>query len=256
MPAQPGLEIVVHGSPRRDRPTLVLLHEGLGSVSLWRDFPVRLAQRCGLAAVVYSRRGYGRSPAFDAPLEPDFMHRAAFEELPAVLDRLSLEQVILVGHSDGGSIALLHASTRPPGLLGVAVMAPHLFVEPVCTASIEALARSWSPESRLARSLARHHSDSGRTFGFWTEAWLDRRFAAWNIEAEVARIGCPVLAIQGHDDQYGTMLQIERIRERVPHAQLTRLADCGHSPHLSRPETVISRITAFVAGLRNPVALS
>lgn len=247
-----SLEITTQGRPRPGQPTLVFLHEGLGSVSMWRDFPARLAAMCALPAVIYSRTGYGRSPPFERPLRPDFMHRAAFDELPRVLESSVPGPAILVGHSDGGSIALLHASRRPPGLCGAIVLAPHLFVEPVCTRSIAALAASWRPDARLARALSRHHTDGERTFAAWSGAWLDPAFASWNIEDEVARIGCPLLAIQGRGDEYGTMRQIERIRELCPQTELARLNRCGHSPQFDRPDTVLARITAFVARLRCP----
>ncbi|MEZ5650031.1 MAG: alpha/beta hydrolase, partial [Burkholderiaceae bacterium] len=184
-----------------------------------------------------------------APLTPDFMHRAADDELAPLLATRCPGPAILVGHSDGASIALIHASRQPPSILGAALLAPHLFVEPVCTESIAALARDWHPESRLARALARHHRDGALTFRRWSEAWLDPRFADWNIESEVARIDRPLLAIQGRDDQYGTMRQIDRIRELHADTESMKLDRCGHSPHVDRPDEVIARIAAFVARL-------
>ncbi|MEZ5657593.1 MAG: alpha/beta hydrolase [Burkholderiaceae bacterium] len=246
------LELQQIGTPSAARPTLVFLHEGLGSVSMWRDFPAQLCARCRLPGLVYSRHGYGRSALFAAPLEPDFMHRAADDELVSVLSGRCPGPYVLIGHSDGASIALIHASRRPAALLGAALLAPHLFVEPICTDSIAALARDWRPDSRLARALARHHRDGERTFRAWSGAWLEPRFAQWNIESEVARINRPLLAIQGWDDQYGTMRQIERIRELHAGTDLMKISACGHSPHVDRPDAVIARIAAFVARLALP----
>ena len=242
----PTLETRLIGTPDAHLPTLVLLHEGLGSVSAWRDFPDRLAQACGLAALVYSRRGYGASPAFEGALGPDFMHRAACEELPALLREHGVRRPILVGHSDGASIALIAAGDGAVAPLGVACIAPHLFVEPVCIESISHLATDADRRARVERSLARHHQDPVATLRHWTDAWLNPAFRSWNIEESVERLQCPVLAIQGEADEYGSLEQIRRIASLHPDTRLIALAGCGHHPHIERPEVVIDAITDFV----------
>jgi len=228
---------------------VVLLHEGLGSVAAWRDFPALLARQLDEPVLVYSRVGYGQSSPLSAPRDAGFMHHEAQVMLPALLRALQVEQPILVGHSDGASIALIHAGTidglRPRG---VAVLAPHLFVEPVTVREI-AMVRNGFEASGLGRRLARHHRDPEATFRGWADAWLSDEFRNWNIEAEVAAIDCPLLAIQGEDDQYGTSLQIERLTGLSPQAKALMLPGCRHSPHQEQPAVVLAALTAFVAGL-------
>jgi len=233
---------------RTDAPLLIFLHEGLGSRSMWRDFPQRLCAASGCRGLVYSRPGYGRS----TPRRPDehwgvdFMHRQANELLPALRQALHIEQPAwLVGHSDGASIALLHAAQYPEAVAGLVLMAPHLFVEDVSVSSIERT-RELFISTELAQRLARHHDEVDSAFWGWNDIWLDPAFRSWNIEAEVARLSCPVLAIQGIDDEYGTMEQIRRIRQHLPSAQLLELADCGHSPHRDQPEKVIAACAQFI----------
>jgi pimeloyl-ACP methyl ester carboxylesterase len=234
---------------RTDAPLLIFLHEGLGSRSMWRDFPQRLCAASGCRGLVYSRPGYGRS----TPRRPDehwgvdFMHRQANELLPALRQALHIEQPAwLVGHSDGASIALLHAAQYPDAVAGLVLMAPHLFVEQMSVGSIERT-RELFISTDLAQRLARHHADVDSAFWGWNDIWLDPAFRGWNIEAEVARIRCPVLAIQGIDDEYGTMEQIRRIRQHLPSAQLLELADCGHSPHRDQPAQVVAASAGFIA---------
>ena len=234
---------------RTDAPLLIFLHEGLGSRSMWRDFPQRLCAASGCRGLVYSRPGYGRS----TPRRPDehwgvdFMHRQANELLPALRQALHIEQPAwLVGHSDGASIALLHAAQYPDAVAGLVLMAPHLFVEQISVGSIERT-RELFISTDLAQRLARHHADVDSAFWGWNDIWLDPAFRGWNIEAEVARIRCPVLAIQGIDDEYGTMEQIRRIRQHLPSAQLLELADCGHSPHRDQPAQVVAASAGFIA---------
>lgn len=232
--------------PASRTPRIVLLHEGLGSVSMWRGFPEALAGSVGEPVLAWSRRGYGQSdPAESDDWPDDFMHRQAREALPQLLDAFDIRQAVLVGHSDGASIALLHAAMHPARTAAVVAMAPHLFVEPVTVAEIADAVRAFETTDLPGR-LARHHRDPVRAFRGWSGAWLRPSFLAWNIEAEVARIACPVLAIQGEDDQYGTMRQIERIAELHADTRLVRLADCRHSPHLDRPDEVIAAIRGFL----------
>ena len=239
---------------QRDRtqaPLVVFLHEGLGSVSMWRDFPDRLCTAAGLRGLVYSRPGYGQSPPRpqDQRWTPAFMHEQAQQTLPALLASHGIDAVRdpvwLFGHSDGGSIALLFAAACPQFVHGAVVLAPHLFVEDISVSSI-AKARTAYLETDLRAKLARHHADVDSAFWGWNDVWLDPAFRGWNIEPEVAAIRCPVLAIQGVNDEYGTMRQIDRIAELAPQAELLKFPDCGHSPHRDQPEKVIEAATRWI----------
>jgi pimeloyl-ACP methyl ester carboxylesterase len=227
--------------------TLVFLHEGLGSVSMWRDFPEKLCAALGCRGLVYSRPGYGRSTprAVDERWNPDFMHRQAFEVLPALLAALGVQApYALFGHSDGGSIALLHAARHTDRVSRCVVLAPHILVEDLSIASIEQ-ARTAFQTTELRQRLARHHDDPDSAFRGWNDIWLDARFRGWNIAAEIGTIACPLLAVQGLDDEYGTLAQIRGIRERVPQTQTLELPACGHSPHRDQPERLIADVGAF-----------
>jgi pimeloyl-ACP methyl ester carboxylesterase len=233
---------------RAGRPLLVFLHEGLGSRSMWRDFPRELCDAAGCRGLVYSRPGYGRSTSRgrDERWGVDFMHRQAHEVLPALLKALGVEGAPwLVGHSDGGSIALLYAARFADKLAGLIVLAPHLFVEDVSVASIESTREGFN-NSDLPQRLARHHDDVDSAFWGWNHIWLDPAFRAWNIEAELDRIRCPVLAIQGIDDNYGTLEQVRGIRRHLPATRLLELPDCGHSPHRDQPGRVIAAAVEFI----------
>jgi pimeloyl-ACP methyl ester carboxylesterase len=233
-------------------PLLVFLHEGLGSVAMWREFPQRLCDAAGMPGLVYSRPGYGRS----TPREPgerwglDFMHRQAHEVLPALLDAVGVDRCAnppwLLGHSDGGSIALLHAARFPDRVGGLIVMAPHVFVEAKAIESIRQ-ARHHYLHADLKQRLARYHDDADSAFWGWNDIWLHPPFASWQIEAELGTITCPLLALQGVDDEYGTLAQIHAIRRCLPHADLLELAQCGHSPHRDQPERLIDAATRFIA---------
>ncbi len=230
-----------------NRPTLLLLHEGLGSVSMWRDFPARLAAASGCRTLVYSRYGYGQSDVLEEAFKPDFMHREGREALPELLAALNIENPVLVGHSDGGSIALLHAGDKRNAVAGLVVMAPHCFVEDISIRSIEAAKRVFET-SDLPAKLAKYHRDVRRTFYGWNDIWLDPDFRSWNIEGCLADIPCPILAIQGEDDEYGTMAQIEAIAAQAtssPGVELLKLADCRHSPHRDQTIAVIEAIGRF-----------
>jgi pimeloyl-ACP methyl ester carboxylesterase len=227
-------------------PLLVFLHEGLGSVSMWRDFPDRLCAAAGCRALVWSRPGYGRSTprASGERWPPSYMHHQALEVLPALLRALAVATPPwLLGHSDGASIALLHAARF--AVAGCVVMAPHLFVEPVSLASIEQARRAYL-DSDLRERLARYHDDPDSAFWGWNDIWLAPAFRDWNIEAEIAGIGAPLLAIQGLDDEYGTLAQIHAVARRVPQTELLELPDCGHSPHRDQPDAVIGAVTGFL----------
>ena len=233
----------------RNRPTLVMLHEGLGSLAMWRDFPQRLAAATAHGVIVYSRLGYGKSDALASTRNarsPNFMHHEAFDVLPALLLALELTRPVLLGHSDGGSIALLHASRHRVG--GVIAIAPHICVEGAGVASIRA-AKSAYEDGDLRARLARYHDDVDGAFHGWNDVWLSAGFAGWNIENYVNDIRDPILAIQGEDDEYGTLYQIEEIQRRAGQTRLLKIPRCGHSPHRDQPEQVMAAIHSFLATL-------
>jgi pimeloyl-ACP methyl ester carboxylesterase len=230
-------------------PTLVFLHEGLGSVALWRDFPRKVARRLNTPALVYSRFGYGASDGLTRTRTPRFMHDEALAVLPSLLDRLAIENPVLIGHSDGASIALIHAAAGRP-LRGVVCLAPHVFVEPVCVESIAKVRKSYF-ETDLKQRLAKYHDNVDDAFLGWADAWLDPEFRGWSIEDVLGRIDRPLLLIQGRDDEYGTLAQLDRIEARVqgPTRRLV-LSDCGHAPHRDQEAAVLDAVVAFVEGLR------
>ena len=229
-------------------PPIVLLHEGLGSVSLWRDFPERLRERTGCTTIAYSRYGYGRSDVLREKREPDYMHHEGEVVLPALLRALDVERPILFGHSDGASIALIAAGAHPELPRALILEAPHVFVEDVSVRSI-AQAKTAFASTDLPAKLARHHADAAATFRGWNDIWLDPRFRAWNIEAHAARVRVPVLLIQGDADEYGTTAQLDAIAARVADAETLLVPGAGHSPHRDAPDTVLDRVAAFVARL-------
>ncbi len=224
----------------------MFLHEGLGSVSLWKDVPARVAERTGCGIFVYSRRGYGASDALGAPREPDYMHREADVVLPALLDDARIERPILFGHSDGASIALLFAAAFPGRARALVLEAPHVFVEDLSVASIAA-AKTAFETTDLRSKLARHHADAAGAFRGWNDIWLDERFRAWNIEDRLALVDVPVLVVQGEDDEYGTLAQIRSIEAHVRDVTTVVLERCAHSPHRDRPDAVLDAVAAFVA---------
>jgi pimeloyl-ACP methyl ester carboxylesterase len=233
--------------PTPDAPLVVFLHEGLGSISMWRDFPQRFCEAVGCRGLVYSRPAYGKSTPRDRDdhWDPDFMHRQAQEVLPALLQALGVkEKPFLLGHSDGGSIALLYAASFPDRVSGVIVLAPHIFVEEVSVTSIAATRQTYL-DTDLKSKLARHHDDVDSAFWGWNDIWLDPRFLTWNIESDIEAITAPVLAIQGLDDEYGTLAQIRGIKDKLPQTRLRELPDCGHSPHRDQPQAVIDAAQEF-----------
>jgi pimeloyl-ACP methyl ester carboxylesterase len=225
--------------------TLVFLHEGLGSIQQWRDFPRQIAEATGCHALVYDRHGYGQSAVLkEKRVGLHFMHDAALKELPALLKKLKIENPILVGHSDGGSIALIHAGKFPTR--GVVTMAAHVFVEDFGLKSIEEINRTFET-SGLRERLGKYHKDPAKTFHLWADAWLDAEFSKWNIEEYLPGIRCPVLAMQGKADEYGTMAQLEAIKRQVSGpCELMKLRDCGHAPFRDRPRKVLEAIAKFV----------
>jgi pimeloyl-ACP methyl ester carboxylesterase len=234
-----------------DAPTLVFLHEGLGSVALWREFPAKLARAAGAPAVVYSRYGYGNSDRLTAPREVDYMHREALDALPELRAALGLENVILIGHSDGASIALIHAGSGRWPVRALILEAPHVFVEEISVASIAA-AREAYAATGLRRRLERYHADVEGAFRGWNDIWLDPRFRDWNIEEYLPGIRCPVLTIQGAEDEYGTLAQIDAIGQGVagPFERLV-LAQSKHSPHRDQEKEALAAMAGFIARVRD-----
>lgn len=242
-----AIEYAFVGNANANAPLIVFLHEGLGSVAMWRDFPTRLCEAAGARGLVYSRPGYGRSTprANSEKWGVDFMHHHAREVLPSLLQALGIDlsrhKPWLFGHSDGGSIALIHAASFPSNVAGIVVAAPHIVVEDISISSIEQ-AREAYATTGLRSKLARYHDDVDSAFWGWNDIWLDPAFRRWSIEDCVAKITCPLLAIQGVDDEYGTMVQIDGIASRAPQTRLLKLEHCGHSPHRDQPERVIAAV--------------
>lgn len=235
------------GEDQGGRPPLVFLHEGLGSIRQWRDFPAKVAAATGCRALVYDRYGYGQSEVLrEKKREIRFMHEEALFSLPDLLGALQIRNPILIGHSDGASIALIHAGAGFP-VRGVAAMAPHVFIEPICLSSIRKAAETFETTDLPAR-LGKYHRDVRKTFYGWADVWLDREFEGWDIREEfLPGIACPVLAIQGYGDEYGTMQQLDEIERRVNGpCELLKLADCGHSPFRDQPDAVLREISRFI----------
>lgn len=233
---------------RQDAPVLVFLHEGLGSLAMWRDFPGQVANATGCRALVYSRYGYGKSDRLVQARQIDYMHAEATEALPDVLAQLGIDNPVLIGHSDGASIALIHAGAQRWPVRGVVLLAPHVFVEDLTLAGI-AQAKTAYRTTDLRDRLGRYHDDPDSTFRGWNDIWLASEFRQWNIEEFLPRIRCPVLAIQGTDDEYGTMAQIDRIARQAADVKLLKLAGGGHSPHRDRTDEMVMAIKRFVEGL-------
>jgi pimeloyl-ACP methyl ester carboxylesterase len=226
-----------------ERPPLVLLHEGLGSVELWRGLPDDLHAATGRRVIAFSRYGHGRSAPPAEPRTPAFFHDEALRVLPELFDRLGVREPVLVGHSDGASIALIHAAHHPVG--GLVLLAPHVFVEQLTVDAIRETRDSFL-NGELRDRMARYHDDVDAAFWGWSDVWLDPDFRAWNLGDEAARVTAPTLVIQGADDPYGTLEQVERIETRVPGARRLVLPG-GHSPHLEHRADVVAAISAFVA---------
>jgi pimeloyl-ACP methyl ester carboxylesterase len=225
---------------------LVLLHEGLGSVALWRDFPGRLQTATGRRVLAFSRWGHGRSELPPAPRTPAFFHEEALEVLPELLTQLDAPEPILVGHSDGASIALIHAGRHR--VTGLALLAPHVVVEDITVAAIRETRVAYL-EDGLRERMARHHDDPDAAFWGWCDVWLDPDFRAWSLEPDAARVTAPALLIQGADDPYGTLVQIDRVETCVRGSVERLVMPGGHSPHLEQPDAVVAAIAAFAGRL-------
>jgi len=228
------------------RPTLVFLHEGLGSTGQWRTFPDRVAEASGCPALVYSRHGYGHSAPRTAPRQVDYLHREALEHLPVLLDHFGIDRPVLVGHSDGASIALIHAGAGVRPVRALVAMAPHVFVEDISVSGI-AQAREAFLTTDLCARMAKYHADPASAFWGWNDIWLHPDFRAWNIERCLAEIECPMLLIQGLDDEYGTLAQLDAIARQVRGpVDKVLLENCRHSPHKDRKEDTLEAIVRFV----------
>lgn len=232
------------------RAPIVFLHEGLGSVAMWRDWPRQVCQAAGRAGYVYSRRGYGKSPPIpdvrgSGRLKPDYMHREALDVLRALLAHLGVEAPVLLGHSDGGTIALIHAAHFP--VRACIVMAPHIMVEDISVRSIEAAKTAYETTGLRSR-LARYHDDVDVAFWQWNDIWLDPAFRGFDIRCDCRRIHAPVLALQGEGDAYGTLRQINEIVTAGPIVRAV-LPQCGHSPHKDQPDLTMQKVVNFLRPL-------
>jgi pimeloyl-ACP methyl ester carboxylesterase len=229
-------------------PAVVLLHEGLGSVAMWRDFPAEVSRATGHDVLAYSRHGYGRSSPLRGERPVRFMHDEALVVLPRLLDALGVERPVLLGHSDGGSIALIHAGGSGRAVAGLVLLAPHVMVEEISVTSIAAARVAFETTDLRAR-LSRYHDDVDGAFRGWNDVWLRPDFRAWNVEEYLPAIACPILAVQGDRDEYGTMDQIERISRGAREVEVLALPGAGHSPHRDRPEEVLAAVSRFVSRL-------
>lgn len=239
------------GKATRPRAELVMLHEGLGSMALWKDFPEQLAAATGCRLLVYSRHGYGGSTALTQSRTPDYMHEEARVWLPRILAALDIRRPILFGHSDGASIALIHAAQAEADISGLILLAPHVIVEDLTITSIRE-ARVAYESTNLPQRLARYHQDVDTTFWGWNRIWLDPAFRAWDIRALLPAIRCPVLVIQGREDEYGTLRQLELLQSAVPRTEVLVLSDCRHSPHRDQTEAVLAAAGRFVRVTQGP----
>lgn len=226
-------------------PTIVMLHEGLGSVSHWKDFPLQLAARTGAGIFVFSRYGYGASDALTELRSVSYMHHEAQVVLPEILRQAGIERPVLLGQSDGASIAIIYAGTFSDSPAGLILEAPHVFVEDLSVASI-AKAREAYKHTNLPRRLARHHANVDSMFWGWNNVWLDPSFRAWNIESFLDSIRCPVLVLQGAQDKYGTIKQLQAIQAKIPSASAIILKNCKHAPHRDRLDVTLSAICHFL----------
>jgi pimeloyl-ACP methyl ester carboxylesterase len=228
-------------------PCIVMLHEGLGSISMWRDFPARIAEGTHRGVLAYSRYGHGKSERLAAKRDARFMHHEAEVVLPELLAQFKIDRPILLGHSDGGSIALIYAGSRPERVRALILEAPHVFAEDLSITSIRAI-RNLYESTDLPAKLGKHHDHVDETFFGWNDIWLDPKFRDWNIENYLSAIRCPVLVIQGEQDEYGTLKQVEAIRRRAPQTQTLILPNCGHSPHRDQVEATVRAIAKFIEG--------
>lgn len=247
------LETMLIEAADSTQPLIVMLHEGLGSIALWKDFPAQLAGRTGCGVLVYSRYGLGNSERLMEKRAVRFMHHEGEVVLPELLEKLNIQRPVLLGHSDGGSIALIFAGRYPDALSGLMLEAPHVFVEDLSVASI-AQAKVSYETTDFRQKLARYHVHVDETFWGWNDIWLDPEFRAWNIEEYLPSITCSVLCIQGLQDEYGTVAQVEAIKATTPQTEVVMLANCRHSPHRDQPEKTLELMADFVRGLKAEAA--
>lgn len=241
----PGMQ-----SPGTRSPTIVFLHEGLGSIGQWRDFPAALCMMTGLEGLAYDRWGYGKSDPVSLPRPVRYMHDEALTALPELLTRCSIKESILIGHSDGGSIALIYASAYPGGVCGIVTLAAHVFVEDVTVKGIEEALQVYRTTDLPERLSKYHGANTDLMFRGWAETWLSPEFRSWNIEEHLPGVGCPVLAIQGVDDQYGTPAQVKSITEKVTGpARKLLIPACGHIPHHEARAVVLSEMNRFIGDI-------
>ncbi len=241
------IEAAWHGPAPDQAPTLVLLHEGLGCVAMWRDFPAKLAERTGYGVLAYSRPGYGKSSPVPLPRPLTYMHDEAFDVVPAILDQAKIEKAILLGHSDGASIATIYGGGRQDfRVRGLVLMAPHFFCEDISVESIAAAKEAYETTD-LRQRLARYHGDNvDVAFWGWNQAWLHPDFRNWNITEFLPAVRVPMLVIQGHDDQYGTAAQIEAAQAATNcPVDVLYLENCRHSPQVDQPEATLGAIRDF-----------
>jgi pimeloyl-ACP methyl ester carboxylesterase len=239
-----GLEVLDLPATRPDRPEILMLHEGLGSVSMWRDFPQRLSQATGSRVIAYSRRGFGRSEPRTQPYGLRFMHEEALETIPALREKLDIVRPLLFGHSTGASMALIHAGADRWPVAGVVALAPITYVEPSNLGSIQQAREIWRTTDWRAK-LGKHHDDVDMAWSAWNDTWLDPAFAAWTIESDLQGIRVPLVMILGTDDPYSTPAQLEYVRRHARSAasiETVLLEDCGHAPHRDRPESVLAAV--------------
>jgi len=229
-------------------PTIVMLHEGLGSIAHWKEFPFLLAEATGAGVFLYSRYGHGESDELKEPRSVSYMHHEAQVILPEILRRAKIERPVLLGHSDGASIAILHAGMFPACPAGLILEAPHVFVEDTTVSSI-LQARALYKDTDLPQRLRRYHANADSLFWGWNNIWLDPAFRDWNIESFLDFIQCPVLVLQGAQDEYGTTKQIEAIQRRIPSASAILLDDCKHAPHRDRCDATIASVCDFIRRL-------
>ena len=241
------LETLCYHAPS-GAPTIVMLHEGLGCVSMWKDFPRQVANATSCRVLAYSRYGHGKSERLREPRSVDFMNHEATVVLPALLERLGINRPILLGHSDGGSICLIYAAAFPESPRALILEAPHIFVEDVTVDSIAGIGAAYETTD-LPRKLARHHDYADDTFWGWNKIWLEPEFRHWNIEDQLTSICCPLLVIQGTEDEYGTLAQVDAITRSVPQAQSLVLSNCRHAPHRDQPAAVLEATSRFVRSL-------
>ncbi len=239
-----SLEVERFGSSPPGRLPILLMHEGLGSIALWKQFPEALAYATGRVVIAWSRRGHGWSDPIDDVRTSDYMHREA-ELLPELHRVLGISRAHWLGHSDGGSIALIGAAWFPELAASLILEAPHVFVEDVTVSSIAQIGASYG-SSTMGERMRRYHADPDHIFRKWNDIWLTPAFRAWNIEALLPQIYVPALLIQGLQDEYGTIEQLDRIAAVLPETRRLELDGCGHSPHRDCEAAVIAAVSAFL----------